>query len=132
MSVTTPKPHTASHAPGHGARMTRRSLLMLPLFVVAFFVTSFVGEYVVLDLLGLPEGSLFLMEEGIAGWVTEIVFVLLLVAAPVAGVWFAVRALRDQGRWPAWTGLVLNALLVLFVAYMFVDAIRMSFFAPLD
>lgn len=132
MSITTPAPHTTSHAPGSSARMTRRSLLMLPLFAAVFFVTSFVGEYVVLDLLGLPEGSLFLMEEGVAGWVTEIVFALLLVAAPVAGVWFAVRALRDEGRWPAWTGLVLNALLVLFVAYMFVDAIRMTFFAPLD
>lgn len=131
-SASTPTPHSHRAAPRRHTHLTTWSLLMLPVFVAVYVVTSFVGEYVVLDWLGLPEGSLFLMEEGLAGWVTEIAFALLLVAPPVVGIWFAVRALRDGRRWPAWTGLVLNALLVLLVAYQFVDAVRMSFFAPLD
>jgi uncharacterized membrane protein len=105
---------------------------MLPVFVVVYFVTGFVGEYVVLDLLGLPEGSLFLMAGGVAGWVTEVGFALLLIAAPVAGVVFARRALSTERSRMAWAGLVLNGLLVLVVVYTFVDAVRMSYFAPLD
>jgi hypothetical protein len=105
---------------------------MLPLFVVVFYVTSYVGEYVVLDLLGLPEGSLFLMAGGFAGWAVEVTFALLLVAAPVAGVWWARRALKEGPSRTAWAALVANALLVLLVVYMFVDAVRMSYFAPLD
>lgn len=133
MSITTPPPRTSSDPREHDARMAaRRSLLMLPVFLVVFLVTGIVGEYVVLGLLGLGEGSLFLMEGGVAGWAAEIAFDVLLLAAPVAGVWFAVRGLHDQGRWLAWTGLVLNVLLILVVTYMFVDSVRMSFFAPLD
>jgi hypothetical protein len=138
MSVSTPAPTPHRHrtpvtpAPADAARSSTWSLLMLAVFVLVYFVTGAFGEYVVLGWLGLPEGSLFLMAGGLAGWATEIAFALALVAPPVAGVWFAVRALRAGGRWPAWTGLVLNALLVLLVAYMFVDAIRMSYFAPLD
>lgn len=113
-------------------RLTRWSLLMLPAFVIVFLITSFVGEYVVLDLLGLNEGDLFLMEGGIAGWLAEVSFALLLVSAPVLGVWFGARALRHGGAGKAWAGVVLNGLLVLLVVYMFVDAIRMSYFAPLD
>ena len=114
------------------SRLASWSLLMLPVFMVVFFVTSLVGEYVVLDLLGLPEGSMFLMEGGIAGWTAEVLFAVLLASGPVAGVWLAVRALRRGGQRKAWAGLILNGLLVLLVAYMFVDAIRMSYFAPLD
>lgn len=114
------------------SRLTRWSLLMMPVFVVVFLVTSFVGGYVVLHLLGLPEGALFLMEGGVAGWTAEVLFALLLAGAPVAGVWLAVRAIRRGGRRAAWAGLILNGLLVLVVVYMFVDAIRMSYFAPLD
>lgn len=114
------------------ARLSSSSLWMLPVFVVVFLVTSFVGEYVVLDLLGLPEGALFLMEGGVAGWFAEVFFALLLVSAPVAGIWLAARALRRGGQGKAWAGLVLNGLLLLLVVYMFIDAIRMSYFAPLD
>ncbi|MGN6577227.1 MAG: hypothetical protein ACTHKG_16260 [Nocardioides sp.] len=105
---------------------------MLPLFAAAFFATSFFGEYVVLDLLGLPEGSLFLMAGGFAGWAVELGFVAVLLAAPVAGIWLARQALRSGSSRTAWTGLVANAFLVLLVAYLFVDAVRMSYFAPLD
>jgi hypothetical protein len=56
------------------------------------------------------------------------VFALVLVSAPVAGVWFAVAALRRRRKWGAWVGLVLNGLLVLLVAYMFVDAILMTYY----
>ena len=130
--ASTPTPHRQRVDPSSARRLSTWSLLMLPVFVVVYFVTGVVGEYVVLGWLGLPEGSLFLMEGGVAGWLFEIGFALLLVAAPVAGVWCAVRSLRQGGRWPAWTGLVLNALLVLVVVYTFVDAINMSYFAPLD
>lgn len=114
------------------SRLAGWSLLMVPVFLVVFVVTSVVGEYVVLDLLGLPEGSLFLMEGGIAGWTAEVLFTVLLVSGPVTGVWLAVRALRRGGRGKAWAAVVLNGLLVLLVVYLFADAIRMSYFAPLD
>ena len=130
MSVT--KEPSASGTDRQVSRLTGWSLLMLPAFVVVFFVTSVVGEYVVLDLLGLPEGSLFLMEGGVAGWTAEVLMAVLLATAPVVGVWFAVRALRRGAQRKAWAGLVLNGLLVVWVAYMLFDAIRMSYFAPLD
>ena len=114
------------------ARLTLWSFLMLPAFVVVFLITSVVGEYVVLDILGLDEGDLFLMQGGVAGWLAEVVFALLLVSAPAGGVWLAARALRHGGKGKSWAGLILNGLLVLLVVYMFVDAIRMSYFAPLD
>jgi hypothetical protein len=125
---------TAGAADRQVSRLATWSLLMVPVFVVVFVVTSLVGEYLVLDLLGLPEGSLFLMEGGIAGWTAEVLSAVLLAGGPVAGLWLAVRALRGGSRhkaW-AWAGLIVNALLVVLVAFMFVDAIRMSYFAPLD
>jgi hypothetical protein len=104
---------------------------MLPVFGAIFIATSFIGEYVVLALLGLNEGDLWLMERGIAGWTAEILFTLVLVSAPVAGAWLAATALRHGGRWGAWLGLVLNALLILFTLYMFVDAILMTYYPQL-
>lgn len=85
MSVTTESRQRA-------ARLTRDSLLMLPVFGAIFIATSFIGEYVVLGLLGLNEGDLWLMERGIAGWTAEILFTLVLVSAPVAGAWLAATA----------------------------------------
>jgi hypothetical protein len=108
-------------------RWTRWSLWMLPTFLAVFVVTSFVGEYVMLPWLGLNEGDLMLMERGVAGWVSEVAFALVLIAPPVFGVTLAVAALRHSGRWPAWLGLTLNALLVAFVIYMFVDAVHMTY-----
>lgn len=106
---------------------TRRSLWMLPAFLAAFVVTSYVGEYVVLPWLGLGEGDLMLMERGVAGWVSEVTFALVLAAPAVVGVVFAVAALRHSGRWAAWVGLTVNALLVALVIYMFVDAVHMTY-----
>jgi hypothetical protein len=100
---------------------------MLPTFLAVFVLTSFVGEYVMLPWLGLHEGDLMLMERGVAGWVSEIAFALVLAAPALAGVAFAVRALRRAGRWQAWAGLAVNALLVLWVVYMFVDAVHMTY-----
>jgi hypothetical protein len=80
---------------------THRSLWMVPTFLAVFFVTSYVGQYVMLPWLGLGEGDLMLMERGVAGWTSEIAFGLLLVAPAVAGVVLAVAALRHAGRWTA-------------------------------
>lgn len=107
---------------------THRSLWMLPIFVVVFLVTSFVGEYVMLPWLGLHEGDLMLMERGVAGWASEVGFALALVAPAVVGVVYAITALRHSGRVAAWVGLILNALLVAFVIYMFVDAVHMTYY----
>jgi hypothetical protein len=39
---------------------------------------------------------------------------------------------RHHGRGAAWVGLTLNALLVAFVIYMFVDAIHMTYYPQGD
>ena len=49
-------------------RRTRWSLRMFRTFLVAFLVTSFVGEYVMFPWLGLNEGDLMRMDRGAAGW----------------------------------------------------------------
>jgi hypothetical protein len=100
---------------------------MLPTFLVVFLVTSFVGEYVMLPWLGLNEGDLMLMERGVAGWACEIGFAIALAAPAAVGVTFAVAALRHSSRWPAWVGLIVNALLLALVIYMFVDAVHMTY-----
>lgn len=112
-------------------RMSGWSWRMLPAFAVAYFITSIAYEPV-LKMRGQHEGDLLAMTEDVAGVVLEVVFALVLVAAPVLGVVLAIRALRRQATRSAWAALVLNGLLVLLVLYQFVDAIRMSFFAPLD
>ena len=109
------------------SRWTRRSLQMLPVFLGVFVVTSLVSEYLVLPWLGLSEGDLMLMERGVAGWSCEIGFALVLVAPAVAGVGSAVAALRSTSRPAAWVGLVLNAILVGFVAYLLADAVHMTY-----
>jgi hypothetical protein len=68
------------------------------------------------------------MQRGVAGWVAEVLLALVLVSAPVTGVWLAVRSLRRGGAWPAWTALVLNVALVLLTCYLFFDAVRMTYF----
>ena len=128
MTTIAPSPGGTATSDQKVTVWTRRSLWMLPIFLAVFLVTSLVGEYVMLPWLGLHEGDLMLMECGVAGWASEIAFALVLVAPAVTGVVFAVAALRHSGRWAAWLGLVLNALLVAFVIYMFVDAVHMTYY----
>lgn len=128
MTTVAPPPRRTAASDQKGTAWARRSLWMLPVFLAAFLVTSFVGEYVVLPWLGLDEGNLMLMERGGAGWVSEIAFALVLIAPAVAGVTFAIAALHHSGRWAAWVGLILNALLVALVVYMFADAVHMTYY----
>lgn len=127
----------ATVAPSHGGTSasgqkvrdwTHRSLWMLPTFLAVFAVTGLVGEYLMLPWLGLNEGDLMLMQRGVAGWASEVGFALVQVAPAVVGVAFAIAALRHSGRVAAWVGLALNALLVAFVIYMFVDAVHMTYY----
>ena len=127
MTVLAPSPRRTTTQDREVSRWTRRSLWMVPTFVVAYIVTSLVGEYVMLPWLGLHEGDLMLMERGVAGWASEIGFALLLVAPAVLGVVFAAAALRHAGRWPAWVGLVLNTTLGFLAIYAFIDAIHMTY-----
>ncbi len=128
MTAVVPPTGTESPRDERMSRLTRRSLWMVPLFLLVFVVTDMIGTWLVLDWLGLNEGDLLLMAGGFAGWATEIIFALVLVAAPVAGVWFAITALRRGGKGGAWAGLVLNALLILLVVFLFLDAIHMTYY----
>lgn len=112
-------------------RMSRWSWRMLPTFAVVFLVTS-VAYGPVLKARGQHEGDLLAMTEDVAGVALEVAFAFALAAAPVAGVILAARALRRHVTRSAWTALAANGLLALLVLYQFVDAMRMSFFAPLD
>ena len=132
MTAIAPSPGGTAASDQKATRWTRRSLWMLPTFLVVFLVTSFVGEYVMLPWLGLNEGDLMLMERGVAGWASEVAFAVVLVAPAVVGVTFAIAALRHSSRWSAWVGLILNALLVAFVIYMFVDAVHMTYHPQSD
>ncbi len=127
MTAIAPVPGGTADSHQRPTRWTLWSLWMLPTFLAVFVVTSFVGEYVMLPWLGLSEGDLMLMERGVAGWASEVAFALVLVAPAVLGMRFAAAALRHSGRWLAWVGLILNALLVAFVIYMFVDAVHMTY-----
>lgn len=128
MTTIAPPPGRTAASDQKVTRWAQRSLWMLPVFLVAFLVTSFIGEYVMLPWLGLHEGDLMLMERGVAGWTSEIAFGLVLVAPAVTGVVFAIAALRTSGRWTAWVGLALNAILVAFVIYTFADAVHMTYY----
>ena len=128
MTTLTPSPKSTAHQPEDASRLTRWSLWMLPTFVAAYLATSFIGLYLIFPLLGLSEGDILLFARNVAGWAVAIAFWLLLGAAPVAGVVFAVKALRRGGRVGAWVGLVVNAALILVVAYTLFDEIRMTYF----
>jgi hypothetical protein len=112
-------------------RMSRWSWLMLPTFAVAFLLTNF-AYGPVLRIRGQHEGDLLAMTEDVAGVALEAGFAVLLAAAPLVGVILAIRALRRHAGRPAQAALAANGLLLLLVLYQFFDAIRMSFFAPLD
>jgi hypothetical protein len=128
MTTLTPSPRTAAPQPEEASRLTRWSLWMLPTFALVYFATSFIGLYLIFPLLGLKEGDILLFDRSVAGWAWAIGLWLLLVAAPVAGVVLAVKALRRGGRSVAWTGFALNGVLVLLSAYMIFDEIRMTYF----
>jgi hypothetical protein len=119
-----PYVHAPVRDPG---RLTRRSFWMLAVFVGAYVVAALVGG-LFMSLLDLQEGDLLLMAAGFGGWAAEIVTTAILFAAPAVGVWFAVRALRRGSDGKAWVAFALNALLVLWVLYMFADAIRVSYY----
>lgn len=128
VTTVAPSPGRTATSDQKVTMWTHRSLWMLPTFLAVFLVTSLVGEYVLLPWLGLHEGDLMLMERGVAGWTSEIAFALVLIAPAVTGVVMAIAALRHSGRRGAWVGLVLNALLVAFVVYTFVDAVHMTYY----
>jgi hypothetical protein len=101
---------------------------MLPVFFLVYLVTDVVGEYVVLPLLDLDEGSLPLMARNAGGWLSETGLFLVAVAAPVIGLVLGVKALRRGGHTAAWTAVVVNLGFALVMAYTLFDAIRMTYF----
>ncbi len=131
MTTVSPPSRTSRHLSQTPTRLTRWSLWMLPISLVVFALTSFVSLYLVFPILGLQEGDITLFAHSVGGWVAAVIGWALMAAAPVAGVAFAVRALRRGGRAGAWVGLVLNSLVTLMVAYMAFDEIRMAYFPHL-
>lgn len=128
MSTLTPSRRAQSADDvARGRRLARWSVTMLAVFVVVYFVTSFVGLYVVFPLLGLQEGDLFLFAHSVAGWVAAVVGWVLLAGAPAWGLSLGVRARRLGARTTAVVGIVLNAAVLLLVAYMAFDEIRMAY-----
>lgn len=125
--TTAPSPGAATHPNHRVAGLTRWSLLMVPIFVVVWTVLDVLSLWV-LELLDLHEGDLFLMQRGFAGWATQVLFFLVAAIAPVVGVWLAVAALRGRGKWHAWVGLVLNALAIVLLVYVFIDAIHLTYY----
>ena len=98
---------------------------MLPAFLGAFVVATVVGNWF-LHLLDLHEGDLLLMAHSAAGWAAEVGTTLLLLAAPVVGAVYGLAAVRAGAR-RTWWWLVLNGLLVVWVLFVFVDDVRMSY-----
>jgi hypothetical protein len=72
------------------------------------------------------------MTDDFAGVALEASHIVIKLLAPVLGVMFAVQALRRHSSRTAQVAVTFNELLVLMLVYQFVDAIRPSFFAPLD
>ena len=107
-------------------QLTRWSWRMVPVFIVVY-VTTAVLAYVALGWFGLPEGALVLMAHSGWAWAFDVVIWVLAAAAPVVGAVLASRALRRGAGWAARSALLVNALLVLLVAYGVADEIRMSY-----
>lgn len=127
MAAVVPPSEAGQVADHRVARWTRWSLWMLPVFLVALIVSSIVGS-ALLSAFGLHEGDLLLMQRGVAGWAAEIGVSLLLVTPAVVGVVLATKALRHGAGRAAWVGLVANGLLVLWTAFVFANAVRMTYF----
>lgn len=128
MTTLSPSPRKSLDRRDDARGQASWSLWMLALFAFAYMLTTFVGVYVVFPLLGLQEGDVYLFAHSVAGWLAALASWLVLAAAPVAGVMFAVRALRLEVANRARLGLVLNALALLFTAYLVFDEIRMAYF----
>lgn len=127
MTTMTPSPGIAAHPDAESARLTRGSWAMVPAFVVIWFAIGLFSLWA-LGWFGLVEGDMILMAHSVGAWVLDVALWLITVSAPVAGVVFAVKALRRGGKWGAGVGLALNALLILVVVYGVVDEIHMSYF----
>jgi len=128
MTQVVPSPGAVSRPHGASPRPTRWSLLMLPVFLVTWFVVGgIVYQALLQGPLGLTEGDLALAAGSVAGWAVEIGCAVVSAIPAIAGVWLAVVALRRGGSGGAWTGLVLNAVCIAFVLYGFADAIRMTY-----
>ena len=78
--------------------------------------------------LGLHEGDVLLMARTAGAWIAEVGFVVIDLAAPVAGIGFGAVALRRGGRALSLAAVVVNAALCLVIVYMFVDDIHMTYF----
>ncbi|MFC8504064.1 hypothetical protein ACFUC1_17025 [Pedococcus sp. NPDC057267] len=127
MSTLTP-PRAAGRPVRTHRQLTQWSLLVVPAFVLVFWLTDVVGTFLMLPLLGLHEGDLPLMARDVAGWTVTTLLFLVAVAAPALGMGLARAALRRGGRAGAWAALVLNAGTALLMVYVFADAVRMTYF----
>lgn len=127
MSTVIPSPPKQTSDVFRGKQLARWSLWMPAAFVVIYFVTAFVGLYIVFPALGLQEGDLFLFAHSVGGWVAAVVGWLLLAAAPVTGLVLGIRARREGAGRTSVVGIVLNAAVALFVAYLVFDEIRMAY-----
>jgi hypothetical protein len=127
MTTATPSPEIVAHPDTESARLTRWSWAMLPAFAVIWLATGLFSLWA-LGWFGLVEGDLILMAHSVGAWVLDVVLWVISLSAPVAGVVFAVSALRRGGKWGAWVGLAVNTLLILVVVYGVVNEIHMSYF----
>jgi hypothetical protein len=101
---------------------------MVVAYVMWAIALGFFGSLVLMPWLGLAEGDLLLMAGGAAGWVAQTGMTLLLVAPVVVGLVLAVKAVRRGGRWAAWLGLGLNAILIAQAVFSFIDAVHMAYY----
>ena len=107
--------------------LARRAWLMVPAFVVAWFVTGPVSS-TALGAFGLSEGDLILMAHSAATWAFDVVLWLVMISLPVAGVVLAAKAAPRAGGWSARAALAVSALITLVMLYHVFDEIRMSYF----
>jgi hypothetical protein len=100
---------------------------MLPATFVLWIVTGIIEVQLVFPKLGLSEGSLLLMAHSAAGWAYQMLFFAIVIAAPIAGVWLAAKAIKLGSRWAARSAIIANALVIALLAYNLFDIIRMSY-----
>jgi hypothetical protein len=84
--------------------------MMIPGTAVSALAAFFVGN-LLMSATGTPEGNL-LTSSGIAGWISWIVVVLLMLSAPLAGVILAVLARREGDHNRSTVALSVNAVFV--------------------
>lgn len=128
MTTLGSQPCTSIGRHEEAASQTSRSMWMIAVFVFAYLLTSFVGVYLIFPLLGLQEGDIFLFARSAGGWAAAVISWLVLIAGPIVGVVLAIRALHLEAGGRAWVALALNALAVLFTAYLMFDEMRMTYF----